>query len=208
MSGESEDLSVYEKQRLLNIQRNIEFLATLGFTDVSNTSRLSGTRKESIDLSKPRKEKRHGHSPVQGVRRSKRIQGNIDEQLVEQAKAKEEELETKEDDKGVNYENLPMDPQELDDFEFQVYIMLRKWRLSKCRELDIEPYKIFQNRTLCEAIRIKRNNKSWGSNGASDLTECWGIGPRKVEPEGFAWELLNELESEASTTLLQESRHQ
>jgi hypothetical protein len=53
------------------------------------------------------------------------------------------------------------DSKELDDFEFQAFCSLRKWRLERCRELGVEPYKIFQNRTFCEMVRRRRNNPMW-----------------------------------------------
>lgn len=38
---------------------------------------------------------------------------------------------------------------------------MRKWRLLRARELQIETYKIFQNRTLSEMIRRRRNDPKW-----------------------------------------------
>jgi hypothetical protein len=55
---------------------------------------------------------------------------------------------------------------ELDDHEFQAFVALRKWRLLRARELQIETYKIFQNRTLCEMIRRRRNETSWARKSA------------------------------------------
>ena len=92
----------------------------------------------------------------------------------------------------------------MDDYEFQVYLDLKKWRLQRCRELDIEPYKVFQNRTLCEAVRRIRNHPAWGTT-AAELTECWGVGPRKVEEGGYAWELAERLHNKANEELLEKS---
>lgn len=36
----------------------------------------------------------------------------------------------------------------------------------RCRELDIEPYKIFQNRTLCELVRRRRNDVHWAASSS------------------------------------------
>lgn len=44
---------------------------------------------------------------------------------------------------------------------------MRKWRLLRSRELDIEPYKVFQNRTLCELIRHRRNDPLWATSRSS-----------------------------------------
>ena len=121
---------------------------------------------------------------------------------------------------------------QLDDFEFEVFVELRKWRLLKARELGIETYKIFQNKTMCELIRRKRNDANWanckvvtgnevGENddksivavevewdemSAKDLLECWGIGPSKVKEGGFAWQALAVLNKPNMLELLDNSR--
>ena len=63
----------------------------------------------------------------------------------------------------INYDKLPYESDDLDDYEFQIFIYLRKWRLNRSKELNIESYKIFQNRTICECIRRKRNDINWGN---------------------------------------------
>ena len=68
----------------------------------------------------------------------------------------------------IDYDSYPQESQDLDDFEFKNYSLLRKWRLDLCRELDTEPYKIFQNRTLCEIIRRRRNDPDWARSLASE----------------------------------------
>jgi predicted flap endonuclease-1-like 5' DNA nuclease len=55
----------------------------------------------------------------------------------------------------------------LDDFEFQCFIKLREWRLQTYTELQIEPYKVFQNRTLCELLRRRRDDPSWARQPAT-----------------------------------------
>lgn len=87
----------------------------------------------------------------------------------------------------IDYETFPHDSEFLDDFEFMNYAFLRAWRLGRCKELELEPYKICQNRTLCELIRRRRCTPTWGKDDkndiqkiADDLLECWGIGPSKV----------------------------
>jgi hypothetical protein len=88
---------------------------------------------------------------------------------------------------AVDYETFPQASDGLDDFEFKNYAFMRAWRASRCRDLDLEAYKICQNRTLCEVIRRRRNDPTWGKDNArfteklvKDLLECWGIGPSKV----------------------------
>ena len=97
--------------------------------------------------------------------------------------------------KSVDYAEFPMESDELDDFEFEVYTELRRWRKTCYQKLDIEPYKIFQNRTLLEFIRRKRN-ENWAkpeisSDISEDLLQCWGIGSSKVQDGGFGYEMLN-----------------
>ena len=79
-------------------------------------------------------------------------------------------------------------PQELDDYEFEIYTAIRKWRLDRKNELQIEPYKICQNRTICELIRRRRRDKHWAlptsDTRPDELIECWGIGPSKSETYG------------------------
>lgn len=80
-------------------------------------------------------------------------------------------------------------------------------------------------------IRRRRNNKEWGMkilenqqniNNASDgnqaiitssddkvrddLRDCWGVGPVKIQPAGFAWEALDILNLKIVEDLLVQSR--
>ena len=88
----------------------------------------------------------------------------------------------------IDYDSFPEVSEGLDDFEFKTYVFLRAWRAKKCKELDLEAYKLFQNKTLCELIRRRRNDVTWAKDDmndfekiAKDLRECWGIGPSKVK---------------------------
>ena len=117
-----------------------------------------------------------------------------------------------------NYSCWPREPEQLDDDEFQVYASLRAWRLRRKNELGVEPYKICQNRTLCELIRRARNCKGWGfpvdlegneraeEDVSADLIECWGLGPSKVAPDGFGPEMMAVMEEESNAKLLEASR--
>ncbi len=152
------DLSEYEKVRLANIRRNAEFLSQLGL------------QKPSVPAKKPVEQqqkavervKRERSIPLEPTRKSRRLQ-EIDE--TESTKIKEygSIIEEKESEETVDFERFPENSNELDDFEFQVYAALRQWRLLKCRELSIEPYKICQNRTIAEMVRRKRNEPDWAS---------------------------------------------
>ena len=198
-----DDLSDYERVRLANIQRNNQFLLNLGISEV----------KKDIDLTVPAKKKVKTENKsykenrlVCPTRRSERI-----------SKIKEFEISPEiEDDNdisnpninigGIDYDDFPSEPNELDDFEFEVFVALKQWRLGRCRELDIEPYKVFQNRTLVEAVRRRRNDPTWAyvdpihsvndnsdsnlSKVSNDLLQCWGIGPAKVKKDGFGHELV------------------
>lgn len=105
----------------------------------------------------------------------------------------------------IDYTVMPVEPEHLDDPEFEVYVALKAWRLRKCREIAVqrgevryEAYKICQNRTLCELVRRKRNDPQFCIDvpkplatgfGREELSqafkdqvlEVWGIGPSKVE---------------------------
>ena len=111
---------------------------------------------------------------------------------------------------------------ELDDFEFQCFTILRKWRKKTYEELGIEPYKVFQNRTLCEMIRRRRNDFRWARSDPSesedknsdsvsekvvdDLLQCWGIGPSKVrQPDGYALLAIDSLNDVEADHLLKQS---
>lgn len=120
-----------------------------------------------------------------------------------------EDDEVDEEDEGtsqIDYEQFPIEAEQLDDDEFQVYTLLRKWRFQRHRELEVEAYKIFPNRVFCEAVRRRRNDSTWAmvskitddSDDASNdddkkvaaaLLECWGIGAAKAAPGGFGFEL-------------------
>jgi hypothetical protein len=71
------------------------------------------------------------------------------------------------------------DSKELDDFEILVYANLKSWRLKLHRELAIEPYKIFQNRTLCELVRRRRNDPTWAREVAENPSDMPNPSPRK-----------------------------
>ena len=43
---------------------------------------------------------------------------------------------------------------------------LRAWRLAEKNRLQIEPYKVCQNRTLCELIRRRRNDPGFAAEEA------------------------------------------
>ena len=102
----------------------------------------------------------------------------------------------------IDYETFPHDSEFLDDFEFVNYAFLRAWRLGRCKELELEPYKICQNRTLCELIRRRRCTPTWGKDDkndiqkiADDLLECWGIGPSKVRTHVLQYIMILHIES-------------
>lgn len=135
------------------------------------------------------------------------------------------------EDIRITYDTIPEDSSQLDDYEFQAFAELKKWRLVTCRDLQIEPYKIFQNRTLCEMVRRRRNDPNWATgkrcssaefmssidsesepSGLSefdrivnDLLMCFGIGPSKSKLDGFAHQALQILNSDIVCKLIQGS---
>ena len=167
--------------------------------------------------------KRKTTSTSGGVRKSRRLQGMEVEHKARQniLDPNSETLAEKnesDDDGTIRYSEMPREPESLDDEEFLIYVKLRKWRLIRHRELGLEPYKIFQNRTLCEMVRRRRNDKNSASASkdeekvAEDLLMVWGIGPAKVygnvdSSRGFAIEALKVLNNDKENeVLLQRSR--
>lgn len=235
------DLSAYERKRLENIRKNAEFLATLGLQSVQERKQefekvKTEKAQKAKEIKEENKRKREQEQVVsdEPARRSSRLSGvsavNYNEDalmkteaaLVKRSKPKREiseslaAIDDEEQGSGkVRYSSMPFDSDQLDDAEFQVYAALRKWRLLKARELDIETYKICQNRTLAELIRRKRNDLSWASLGedgdstqlSEDLVQCWGIGAHRASEGESGYNLIMELNnSEKLMNLLRKSR--
>ena len=191
------DLSEYELLRLENIRRNNEFLLSLGLAQsVSSGS----SKKEEAKAVLVNSKKRQKAVVIEGTRKSSRLNNiSIDENSnsnIEAIKV-DDDVDTDTGVAKVNYDDIPIESHELDDFEFEIFIILKKWRLLKCRSLDIEPYKIFQNRTLVEVIRRRRNDSSWAKlidNNTDkrkvELLETWGIGNSKVQDGGYGIDLI------------------
>ena len=214
MEDDSSDLSAYERKRLANIERNRVLMASLGMMAAAAPP---GTHKATVPKSKRMQRVPLGASKASRAptRRSARLQAQSPS-----AVQLEPEAGMNEGGPRVDYSLLPVDPAELDDNEFEVFAALRKWRLKRKRELDIEPYKICQNRTLCELVRRRRNDANWAVRGktgnddtsssfssvAGDLMECWGIGASKAAPSGFGHEMLAVLDRPALQEKLEQSR--
>ena len=77
---------------------------------------------------------------------------------------------------AVEY-RLPREPKDLDDGEFVCYTSLKKYRLTRARELELEPYKICQNRCLVELVRMRPKT-------IKEMLSVWGIGPRNSQKYG------------------------
>lgn len=191
------DLSDYEKARLENIRRNNNFLEQLGFS----IDKRPFTPKQRPVITDDKNEAEH-------KLKKKRVLEKVELPTRRSPRLHQEEVQSADDicngvvgnyqEEGsdhIDYDVMPFDSNELDDFEFEVFVALKAWRLMKSRELDLEPYKIAQNRTLAELVRRKRNNENWGRSSlleneiSKDLLECWGIGMAKAKPGNFGWEL-------------------
>eukprot|EP00978_Attheya_sp_CCMP212_P000189 scaffold345_cov44-Attheya_sp.AAC.1 len=214
--GEDEhDLSPYEQLRLQKIRRNAARLAELGL-DCSMLSPLPIQIQQQTKKRRP-KEKR---PPTRFSKRLRQQQQPAEKEPgVVTQKRKEEEAcvvqqePTEQEIMTMDYTRYPHDPEELDDHEFEAFVSLRKWRLAKKNELEVEAYKICQNRTICEVIRRVRNDPSWGvvtldrkRDVTQDLLECWGLGPSKVKPGGYGCEMRTILEQEENQQHLAASR--
>ncbi len=184
------DLSPYEVARLKNIQKNKLKLTELGIeTSKPSASQVSRpSNKDYTGTTAPRKKRKARKkcqarkAPRIGTRRSSRLAGlkAAEDEMLHELKISIEPKLTSCDDlqQLVNYDLLPLAPEELDDHEFEIYAAIRKWRLDKKNELAVEPYKICQNRTICELIRRRRVEKSWATDlkkRSKDLLQVWGI---------------------------------
>lgn len=247
------DLSPYELARLERIRRNEERLRSLGlfenggkssFFSTTQTQHLSkvSSAKGKGENSSRQKRKQLSSVPTRSSRRLKEAKGRKDGQeyatsqsennierdaIISEEGTPEPTNNNIDKEKGLEYDSMPKEPEDLDDDEFQVYVSLRAWRLRRKNELDVEPYKICQNRTLCELIRKRRNDAQFCSfkldndantpegNVASvdesvvekSLLSVWGIGPSKAAKDGFGWEMLEILASEENEALLASSRN-
>ena len=191
------DLSPYEVARLKNIQANKLKLAALGLLGSANPLKKRPENKKDKKVKNKRKVQKNvsaGRKKVRiGTRRSSRLAGiklpDTKDNLIDKSNDNELFDGTEEEEPTVNYFTNPQIPQELDDHEFEIYTAVRKWRLDRKNELQVEPYKICQNRTICELIRRRRNDKSWAlptsSTRPQELTSCWGIGPSKCSTFGI-----------------------
>lgn len=225
MDLNSGDLSSYELIRLENIRRNAEFLESIGLGPAANPLLKPPSRPKIprvVDRLPSKLSKRKQPDAVlvgtnklhSATRRSARLANEEIEELGEPVPVIQE-AENKENEDGftaVDYDSMPVLSEELDDNEFLVYTKLRDWRLKKSIELDIEPYKIAQNRTFAELIRRRRNNQHWATNiddnsaFAAEVMECWGIGPAKAQEGGFADDFIHILEDKECKAALATSR--
>ena len=206
------DLSQYELQRLERIRNNRALLAQIGVTTSSAALGVSTITKIKKKRPAPIRQVRKEVTPERPTRSSKRLRGAA--AAVEVVSPEEDSSE--EEAPGIDYSDIPVDTDGLDDFEFESYTMLRKWRLRRKNELQVEPFKIFQNRTLCDALRRRRNDVSWANTADVDersnaMLQCWGVGAKKVDgcehsSEGFAHELALELGKPELMARLEESR--
>ena len=218
------DLSPYELQRLENIKRNNAALAALGLTGpICAQSGGPPPKKKAKKKKKPKPQERR--SPERPTRTSARLRGATapkydGEKVIGLDDGDAVGTDEEDEEPAIDYEQMPVEPQHLDDAEFEVYVALRAWRLARCRELQTEAYKICQNRTLCELVRRRRNNAAFGAGAPKPLAtgfglepatdeyreevlEVWGIGPSKVETCAFTKQsLFCVVVAASSTTLL------
>jgi len=210
-SNENNDLSPYELARLERIKRNEDRLRSLGLIDNPALKKPTITPAKRKTVQK-KKVKRTPSVPTRSSKRLKQMEDGNNSIGEEEDDEDATPITPDVDDIKVDYLNsTPKEPEQLDDHEFQVYASLRAWRLRRKNELEIEPYKICQNRTLCELIRKKRNDSTFltdkGDQTVEDqLLSVWGIGPSKAAEGGFGWEMLEVLNAEDNTELLELSR--
>jgi len=245
-----DDLSEYERIRLQNINRNAAFLSSIGFTNNNhgnNNNQFKINEIEVIEEKSKSKRKRNEISNNKKIEIPTRISRRLQEQQllkdkvvikldiitnddlknvrnvnnVDELVVNNNNNDNDDDNDNINYDMIPNHPSQLDDYEFEVYVVCKAWRLEKSHEKNIESYKIFHNDTLCDMIRRKRNNTNWGNRiddntneirneneVSKELQECYGIGPSKskINPKGFALELLELIEKPEQLNKLIESK--
>lgn len=215
------DLSEYEQLRLDNIKRNQAQLAALGLLGSLSSlvgaappkpkrrPRLSEEEKAAKKAAREAEKAQRRANPTPASRSSGRLRGakavDYGAEKVHGNSDGEEEDGDEGEELPLDYAAMPIEPEQLDDFEFETYIALRAWRLQKCRSIALErnekryeAYKICQNRTLCELVRRRRNDTAFAKDrpkalmtgfGAEptsaefreQVLEIWGIGPSKVD---------------------------
>ena len=205
--AQKNDLSPYENERLKRIKRNEERLRSLSLLSIIPKKPIAKQiEKKRAD---PRTRKRNPSAPTRSSKRLKNLKEGkkIEEEVLYDSLSEEDVIIAPEH--KVNHDMMPHQPEELDDHEFQVYVSLRAWRLRRKNELEVEPYKICQNKTLCYLIRMRRNDDDFASTDDAieeDLLSVWGIGPSKAAEGGFGWEMLEVLNLEDNVKLLKLSR--
>ncbi len=204
------ELSDYERIRLENIQRNNAFLAELGLDGVKLDKKAENQKlEEKAKRAKAKaKKKRERDLAVRKaavpIRSSKRLRAIAEE--VKESEESESEDEGEVEDGTIHYDLMPIELNELDDEEFQCFLLLRAWRVRKMRELELsEAYKIFPNRVLVEVIRRRRNDPKWAVKDREELQQCWGIGLGKMQ-SGIAVALMEEVETEEASARIEASR--
>ena len=113
---------------------------------------------------------------------------------------------------------MPNEPRQLDDWEFEAYTELRKWRLHRKLELEYRTLTRYAknrtSRTGAKEIGMmlhgqRRQLKE--ETVCEHLLQVWGVGPSKVggcghSERGFAHEMLDTLNSATVSSLLKSSR--
>lgn len=201
---ENMDLSDYERIRLENIRRNESFLDSIGISSLKPAAPAVKKRSRDNNSSKTKLAKK-SKTPVLPTRTSRRLRAKEGHENL--AEEDQSESEASEDGvNGIDYMERPLGPEELDDNEFEVFVVAKSWRLKKCRALETEPYKVFNNATLCHVIRLRRNNPKWAPpDNRAESMEAHGIANAKLA-SGFPEELLAVLESRECAAKLEASR--
>jgi len=127
-------------------------------------------------------------------------------------KGGEEGEDDGEDRDLVRYDCFPHSCEEVDDFEFQVFLIVRRWRHATCNALGLEPYKIFQNRTVLEVVRRQRNDESFATQQDSlalskQLIEVWGRQSQSLPGRTHPSLTPTDIDSDTELRLLRISLH-
>ncbi len=67
------------------------------------------------------------------------------------------------------YSKIPVESEQLDEFEFQVFVMLREWRAQKAKDDKEWIHHIATDCTFLELVRRKSNDAEWAAGDSKKI---------------------------------------
>ena len=187
-------LSDYEQERLRNIKRNQQALASFGLADAAATIKRAAKKaaaKPRIKRARPpakeiprRTSRRLSAAPAPAVyikeehSNGKVTLGGEDEAVARKATTQQVHKQDGASLADSKASGLPTRSEDLWAHEQQAFNALLQWKRSRAKELGFnDPCIICHNRTLCELVR--RLPSSLGQ-----LHRVWGVGPKRIVQHG------------------------